>query len=265
MAKQERAVRTRNALIESAAQLFDQEGFEVVTLAAISARAGVSNGALHFHFASKAALADAVGRAAAQRLERITGVGEGSGGGGAPHAAGSAGSPRGGGADSPGGGSLQVLVDASHALLHGLSHDVVLRAGFALTGGADSVTGGDHLHRHWHEYVIDILGRADRESVLAKDVSARDAASTIVAAVVGFETLGARDERWLSRNTLTRFWTLLLPRLAASAVLAGLDASGRSPAGNSGAPGGPGVHGTPGPPNDPTGRPYRGTPGNGPA
>ncbi|MFJ3228305.1 TetR family transcriptional regulator [Streptomyces sp. NPDC086783] len=262
MAKQERAVRTRNALIESAAQLFDQEGFEVVTLAAISARAGVSNGALHFHFASKAALADAVGRAAAQRLERITGVGEGSGGGGAPHTAGSAGLPRGGGADSPGGGSLQVLVDASHALLHGLSHDVVLRAGFALTGGADSVTGGDHLHRHWHEYVIDILGRADRESVLAKDVSARDAASTIVAAVVGFETLGARDERWLSRNTLTRFWTLLLPRLAASAVLAGLDASGRSPAGNSGSPG---AHGTPAPANDPTGRPYRGTPGNGPA
>jgi AcrR family transcriptional regulator len=72
MAQQERAVRTRNALIESAAELFCKDGFDVVSLSTISTRAGVSNGALHFHFASKAALASAVWEAAAQRLRRIT-------------------------------------------------------------------------------------------------------------------------------------------------------------------------------------------------
>ena len=55
MVKQERALRTREALIESAAEVFDREGFSVASLTAISSRAGVSNGALHFHFASKAA------------------------------------------------------------------------------------------------------------------------------------------------------------------------------------------------------------------
>lgn len=107
MAKQERAVRTRNALIESAAELFTRDGFELASLAGISSRAGVSNGALHFHFASKAALAAAVGRAAAERFDRMTS------------------------AERPlpqYGGSLQALVDASHALLDGLAHDVVLRA-----------------------------------------------------------------------------------------------------------------------------------------
>ena len=118
MAQQERAVRTRNALIESAAELFSKDGFDVVTLSTISARAGVSNGALHFHFASKAALAAAVWEAAAQRLRQITVEGRAGGGG--------AGMGEGGSAEA--GGALQVLVDATHALLRGLRHDVILRA-----------------------------------------------------------------------------------------------------------------------------------------
>ncbi|WP_159062215.1 TetR family transcriptional regulator, partial [Streptomyces caniscabiei] len=67
MAKQERAVRTRENLIRSAAEVFDREGYAVASITTISARAGVSNGALHFHFASKAALAEAVAEAAALR------------------------------------------------------------------------------------------------------------------------------------------------------------------------------------------------------
>ena len=60
MAEQERAVRTRERLIGSAAETFCREGFAVASLSVISAQAGVSSGALHFHFAGKAALADAV-------------------------------------------------------------------------------------------------------------------------------------------------------------------------------------------------------------
>ena len=80
MAKQERAVRTREKLIRSAAEVFDREGYAVASITTISARAGVSNGALHFHFASKAALAEAVAEAAALRLRHLVdrpgGVGE---------------------------------------------------------------------------------------------------------------------------------------------------------------------------------------------
>jgi AcrR family transcriptional regulator len=129
MAKQERAVRTRNALIESAAELFGREGYEVVSLSAISARAGVSNGTLHFHFPSKAALATGVRDAAARRFRRIVS------------------------AERPPpqlGGSLQSLVDTSHALLQGLGRDVILRAGFDLGGGAEAAGRGEDLYESWH-------------------------------------------------------------------------------------------------------------------
>ena len=60
MVKQERAARTRQALIQAAAEVFAEEGFVTASLSTISRRAGVSNGALHFHFANKGMLADAV-------------------------------------------------------------------------------------------------------------------------------------------------------------------------------------------------------------
>ncbi|MFE9406415.1 ScbR family autoregulator-binding transcription factor [Streptomyces sp. NPDC006530] len=206
MARQERALRTRNALIESAAEQFDRDGFETASLATISARAGVSNGALHFHFASKAALAGAVREAAAQRLGRITG------------------SER-----QPGDVTLQTLIDASHALVQGLRGDVVLRAGFGLGNNPASRDPGEDPHGLWQDWVEATFAQADREGELAPKVSPQDAALAVVAALAGFEALGGQDPQWLSPATLTRFWGLLLPRLAHESVLEGLLASGAGP------------------------------------
>ncbi|CAM5724103.1 TetR family transcriptional regulator OS=Streptomyces microflavus OX=1919 GN=HUT09_00685 PE=4 SV=1 [Streptomyces microflavus] len=50
MTKQVRAARTRQALIRSAAIVFEQHGYGQARLALISSGAGVSTGALHFHF-----------------------------------------------------------------------------------------------------------------------------------------------------------------------------------------------------------------------
>ncbi|MCX5384336.1 ScbR family autoregulator-binding transcription factor [Streptomyces sp. NBC_00083] len=216
MARQERAVRTRNTLIESAAELFDREGFETASLATISARAGVSNGALHFHFASKAALAGAVWETAAQRLWLITD------GGPARECA------------------VQILIDASHALVRGFHHDVVLRAGFGLGGSSEATGVSADLHRTWQEWVEAMCARARQEGALAADVSAQDAALAVVAAVAGFEALGEQDEEWLSAATLTAFWELLLPRLARESVAGGLIASGT---GSGTHPGPPRLHG----------------------
>lgn len=60
MVKQERAARTREALLRAAATAFDLVGYEATTLARVSKAAGISMGALTFHFPSKEALADAV-------------------------------------------------------------------------------------------------------------------------------------------------------------------------------------------------------------
>ncbi|MEV7889030.1 ScbR family autoregulator-binding transcription factor [Streptomyces sp. NPDC002817] len=60
MARQERAIRTRLAIVTAAASVFDEYGYERATIGEILARAGVTKGALYFHFPSKAALAEGV-------------------------------------------------------------------------------------------------------------------------------------------------------------------------------------------------------------
>jgi AcrR family transcriptional regulator len=60
VALQERAVRTRRAVLVAAAAVFAEVGYEAATIAEILARAGVTKGALYFHFPSKEELAQAV-------------------------------------------------------------------------------------------------------------------------------------------------------------------------------------------------------------
>ncbi|MER6344736.1 ScbR family autoregulator-binding transcription factor [Streptomyces sp. NPDC001595] len=192
MAKQERAIRTRNALVNAAAELFDRDGFEVASLATISAKAGVSSGALHFHFANKAALLDAVVSVAGERLLWITRQRDAL--------------------------SLQVLIDASHDLVQGLGQDVVLRAGFALSSHPERGDATQDLRQDWQTWVEVTVERAEREGALMPDVATGDLSTAVVAVAAGLEALGGRDRRWLDRSTLTRFWTLLLPRVVGPAA-----------------------------------------------
>ncbi|MDG4864328.1 ScbR family autoregulator-binding transcription factor [Streptomyces sp. T-3] len=191
MVKQERAARTRQSLIRAAAEVFAQDGFAPASLNAISRRAGVSNGALHFHFESKLALAQAVHDEARETVRGLTKLA----------------------LPGEGGGALQVLVDATHGLMRRLADDVVVRAGFEL---CNDLSRGDvsELRWAWQEWIEDTLRRADREGLLAEGVSPESAAPAIMAATVGFEVLGSANREWLSEQRIARFWDLMLPRLA---------------------------------------------------
>ncbi|MEU6381135.1 ScbR family autoregulator-binding transcription factor [Streptomyces sp. NPDC046909] len=203
MVKQERAARTRQALVQAAAEVFAQDGFVVASLTSISRRAGVSNGALHFHFESKQALARAVEDEAAAGLRAVVG------------------------SDRPAGGDpLQQLIDATHALMGRLDQDVVVRAGFELCSGTPRREDTVDLRGQWQSWVEEVLKDAEREGVLAEGVSAADASVAVVAATVGFEQLGADDRTWMAAATLVQFWDLLLPRLASAATLSRLVSSG---------------------------------------
>ncbi|MGW6981992.1 ScbR family autoregulator-binding transcription factor [Streptomyces sp. NPDC054932] len=215
MVKQERAARTREALVGAAAEVFAAQGYVTASVAAISRRAGVSAGGLHFHFASKAALAQAVEERAAREVLRITA--------GAPARPGAA------------GGSLQLLVDSTHALMALLARDAVVRAGFGLCADP-SWHGGADLRRQWRLWVGEVTAAAAREGLLAEGLLPGDAARGVVAATVGLEVLGAGERDWLAPHTLTRLWALLLPRLAAPPVLAALMPQG-TPAAPAAAPG----------------------------
>ncbi|MGW0633178.1 TetR family transcriptional regulator [Streptomyces sp. NPDC002758] len=110
MVKQVRAVRTRRALVVAAAETFAREGYALATLPAISRRAGVSAGALHFHFASKDDLAGEVESAAADAVAELVER-----------------------CRPAAGGARQLLVDAACGLLATVT-DPVVRAGFKLGG-----------------------------------------------------------------------------------------------------------------------------------
>ncbi|MFI7386451.1 ScbR family autoregulator-binding transcription factor [Streptomyces sp. NPDC049813] len=58
--KQERAVRTRKTVLAAAAQAFAARGFPPVTVQDVAELAGMTKGAVYFHFANKEALAQAV-------------------------------------------------------------------------------------------------------------------------------------------------------------------------------------------------------------
>ncbi|MFI0507022.1 ScbR family autoregulator-binding transcription factor [Streptomyces albogriseolus] len=189
MVKQERALRTRRALIRAGAELFAREGFVAASLSTISGEAGVSNGALHFHFANKRALARAVEDEALVRLRLVI-------------------------EESLGrdGRALPALVDATYGLVDRIAEDVVVRAGFEL--GDDPGRGESaSLRREWQHWVEETVRRAERDGWLARGVSADDAATVVVAATVGFEVLGGEEAAWLSQERVAGLWKLLLPRL----------------------------------------------------
>ncbi|CAL9646106.1 MULTISPECIES: ScbR family autoregulator-binding transcription factor [Streptomyces] len=189
MVKQERALRTRQALIRAGAELFAREGFVAASLSTISGEAGVSNGALHFHFESKRALARAVEDEALARLRLVI-------------------------EESLGrdGRALPALVDATYGLVDRIAEDVVVRAGFEL--GDDPGRGESaSLRREWQHWVEETVRRAERDGWLARGVSADDAATVVVAATVGFEVLGGEEAAWLSQERVAGLWKLLLPRL----------------------------------------------------
>ncbi|MFF8873717.1 ScbR family autoregulator-binding transcription factor [Streptomyces massasporeus] len=225
MTKQDRAVRTRLALIRSAAEQFEARGYVRASLAEISAGAGVSSGALHFHFANKAAVAEAVEHAAEHALREAA----------ARHRDGD-------------GSVLQRLVDVTHHVARLLCADVVVRAGLRLN--AEQVAGRVRdLRREWRECVQGLLAEAERGGELAAGVTPQRTSAVVLAATTGIEVLAREDDGWLARPSLTDLWQLLLPCLAAPCLAgtldpAGSDAVGSGPTGSGSAgsgPAGPGV------------------------
>ncbi|MEU1623908.1 ScbR family autoregulator-binding transcription factor [Streptomyces sp. NPDC020096] len=202
MTQQERAARTRRELIRAAAGTFVQHGYAQARLADISASAGVSPGALHFHFENKAALAAAVEAEASVALR-----------GAARHVYQSRQI------------ALQALTDATHALAELLRSDLVARSGFQLSC-QNTVGTGLSLRQEWQGCVQHLLALAGCEGTLAEGVAVQDMATAIVGATIGFEVLGRDNPEWLSRQTITRFWRVMQPRLAAPEVLERLNPAG---------------------------------------
>ncbi|MFI6473104.1 ScbR family autoregulator-binding transcription factor [Streptomyces sp. NPDC050516] len=185
--RQERAVRTREVLLRAAAEEFDEKGYAAALINHILARAGLTAGAMYFHFKSKEDLAVAVMNAQKHTIE-----------------------PR---LNSRG---LQRLVDITLVWAHRLRIDPLLRAGVRLAVEQGSFGMHDaSTFLEWREIMVKCLADAESDKELMPGVVLEDVAEFVVGACTGIQLyanlVNGRED--LVERTV-RMWELLLPGMA---------------------------------------------------
>ncbi|MCX5212261.1 ScbR family autoregulator-binding transcription factor [Kitasatospora sp. NBC_00240] len=198
MVKQERAGRTRQAVLMAAARTFADAGYESASLVDISRSAGVSKGALYFHFVSKQALAEGV-RAAARRVIATAVL-------------------RARRSDGP---AVQALLDLAHELARLLREDIVVRAGVLLSQGTQSgrpAPGAAAADRcgPWHDWTVMVrrqLAVAEAAGELRPGVGPEESAELLTAVAAGLVLLSWADAGVLRPEAVATVLASALPAL----------------------------------------------------
>ncbi|WP_432250444.1 ScbR family autoregulator-binding transcription factor [Streptomyces sanyensis] len=200
MSQQERAIRTRELILEAAGEVFAERGYDGATISDVYSRAGLTKGAFYFHFASKEELAEAilevqVGSGAYPVVRRTL--------------------------------KLQELVDAGFVFGHRLMYDRMLQGSVGL-----SLERGAHqLDRRrpflaWVDHNLAALTEASEQGELYGYADLRATAELLVGAFSGIQMLShvLTDRRDLTER-LSVLLAQVLPSVAVPGVLAQLDLS----------------------------------------
>lgn len=192
-AKQERAVQTRKTLLLAAAEVFDEFGYAGASVNRILKRAGLTAGALYFHFESKEGLARAVMNSQPETIVPLL--------------------------DSHG---LQRLVDITLTWARRLQRDPLLRAGVRLTNEQTSFGLQDATPYHqWAEIMATCLRDAHERGELQAGVEPDEVGEFIVEACTGMQMFSAvASGRTDLIERVTRMWRLLLPGIAVPTIVA---------------------------------------------
>jgi AcrR family transcriptional regulator len=189
MARQLRAEQTRATIIVAAADLFDRQGYESTSLSEIVAHAGVTKGALYFHFAAKDDLAHAIMELQSRTSRRLATE-----------------------LDGRGYTSLEALMRLTFAMARLCEEGPVLRAGLRLaTGGVPVRPPLPHPFTEWREIASSRLLDAVRQSDVQPDIDVDSVAHTLVCSIVGTRVVGGTlepDAR--QRRRLAGMWRLLI-------------------------------------------------------
>ncbi|RST16669.1 TetR/AcrR family transcriptional regulator [Streptomyces sp. WAC05374] len=165
MARQERAIRTRHAIVAASAEVFDEVGYEAATISEILKRSGVTKGALYFHFTSKEELAQEV---LASQLRAVPQV-------------------------PTGDLTLQQVVDESLLLSYLLNRgDSLVRGSIRLT--VDQGSPADGLDRRvpmqaWIDHGVALFGKAKADGELLPHVDVDAVAKMFVGGFTGIQIL----------------------------------------------------------------------------
>ena len=192
MAQQARAIVTRAAIIRGASIAFQKRGYGSTSLSDVSAAAGVTKGALYFHFDSKEALALAIIEAQHEASRTI----------GRKLAD----------DNKPG---LHAMIIMSIELAKQLRDDPVVRAGVRLTIDAASFStpvSGPYLD--WMLACEEFLRRGIAEGDIVQNVDVSATAHFIIAAFTGVQvTSDVLTGREDMEQRLVEMWAMILPAL----------------------------------------------------
>lgn len=196
MAAQERAIRTRRNIMLAAATVFNERGYKAATIADILSKAGVTKGALYFHFPSKDELAQEV--LASQNRDFVVPDRQ---------------------------SKTQEVVDVVMLHTHRLQNDPMVRAAVRLTMDQLS-TEFDRTgpFRQWAEVTRERLEKARSQGELLPHVVPAETADVMVGSYAGVQSmshaLSEYSDLTVRANALLRH---LLPSIVLPSVLASVD------------------------------------------
>lgn len=190
--KQERAARTRVTVARAAAEVFSEAGFSGASVSKIAQRAGMTLGAVYFHFESKETLAREIVRS---QPERVTPPYEAEG--------------------------LQYAIDLCLTWAHQLLDDPFLLAGARLVHEQHSFTApGENSHEQWTEVIANALAVAQGDREVRASVEVDSVARLIVNACTGAQMhAGIESGRRDLPQRVREMWDVLLPAIATPSAI----------------------------------------------
>ncbi|MGW0752558.1 ScbR family autoregulator-binding transcription factor [Streptomyces sp. NPDC002587] len=199
--RQERAEITRQAILDGAAIAFDHSGFDGTSLSDVVKHAGVTKGALYFHFPSKEALARTLMDEQFQVAEGVPAI------------------------ENPG---LQTVIDLTHQMAFGLRTDVRIRAGIRLVIEFGSFTNPDPApYNTWIDTCHGCLTPAQERGDVLPSLDVYDLSTFLVGSFTGIQvTSHVRTGREDLHARVIDLWNLLLPGIVPAHRIPRFDPAG---------------------------------------
>ncbi|MEE2057364.1 ScbR family autoregulator-binding transcription factor [Rhodococcus artemisiae] len=192
MAKQARAVATRQQIVSAAAATFDRLGFERASLGEIvEASSGLTKGALYFHFKSKDDLAQAVvDRQHTISIAAVEAIA------------------------TTDASALEQIVMLCHEMGRQIVEDPIVRAGIRLTleFSAGTTPGKPGPYQDWIEACRHLVETAIAEGDLLPTIEPPVLARFVISAFTGVQTVSnVLDRRADLEQRIDQMWQFLLP------------------------------------------------------
>ncbi|MFC9648650.1 MULTISPECIES: ScbR family autoregulator-binding transcription factor [unclassified Streptomyces] len=196
MAKQDRAIRTRQTILGAAARVFEEHGYQAATITQILTTAGVTKGALYFHFQSKEDLAQGV---LSEQDQHLT----------VPHRP----------------CKIQEVVDVIMLHAHRLQTDPMVRAGVRLSldqQAHDLDRTGPF--RNWATVMQELLEKAQTQGELLPHVHPTESSDVLVGSFAGIQAMSQALTDYHDLNhRVPSLLRHLLPNITLPSILTSLD------------------------------------------